>query len=53
MFCYYLVNQSFVGLCHLYIVEEFINGSVVSIYDRIVIIDVVLILVKKNLKCFI
>lgn len=53
MFCYYLVNQSFVGLYHLYIVEEFINGSVVSIYDRIVIVDVVLLLVKKNLKCFI
>ena len=30
-------------LCHLYIVEEFINGSVVSIYDRIVIVDVVLL----------
>ena len=24
-----------------------------SIYDRIVVVDVVLILVKKNLKCFI
>ena len=29
------------------------NGSVVSICDGIVIVDVVLILVKKNLKCFI
>ena len=45
-----LANQSFVSfarLCHLYIVEELINGSVESIYDRIVVVDVVLTLVKK------
>ena len=41
-----LANQSFVSfarLCHLYIVEELINGSVVSIFDCIVVVDVVFI----------
>ena len=45
--------MSFVRLCHSYIVEEFINGSDVSICDHVVIVDIVLILVKKTLKCFI
>ena len=41
-----LANQSFVSfarLCQSYIVEELINGSVVSISDRIVVVDVVFI----------
>ena len=46
-----LANQSFVSfarLGHLYMVEELINRSVGSKYDRIVVVDVVLIVVKKT-----
>ena len=44
--------MSFARLCPSYIVEEFINGSFESIYDRIDIVDFVLIYGEEKPEVF-